>query len=208
MIQLSKTLVPDGQFMVAVSGGVDSIAAAHLLKRIYKDRLVGIFHFNHNTRFQNFVMMEKSREFAFSLGLNFHCSFRDKKDDISESALREDRLQAMKELGSDLILCQHLDDAVESYVMNMLRGCPEYTPIPEVTAFHQTDKFIYRPFLKTRKKDFIDYAKNNDLMKYVEEDETNENTTYRRNFIRHEVLPMFADFGLPKVVLRKFYLNV
>jgi tRNA(Ile)-lysidine synthase len=203
MIQVDREFVPDN-FYVAVSGGVDSIAAAHLLQRL--GYVVGIAHYNHNLREQNNLMQESVRQFAEDLGVVFKTEIREAVPitGSEEAVLRTSRLDFFKRLESNIVLCQHLDDAVESYVMNMLRGNPEHMPIPEYTPLVYSQ--LFRPFLKTRKQDFIDYANNNDLMKYVVEDETNKDNKYRRNWIRNEVLPQFKMYGLPKIVLKKFYL--
>ncbi len=182
------------------------MAGLHLLDRFYHNRIT-VFHYNHNIRLQNDDMEDAVREFANHLRLPFVTLKRDKKDDVSEKGLREDRFLAYKSLNADLVLCQHLDDAVESYIMNMTKGCPEYVPIPTQTLFEGTRIGIYRPFIKSRKSDFQTYAINQKLLPYVIEDESNKDTSYRRNYIRHEVVPMFDGMGLPKVVLKKFYIK-
>lgn len=204
MIQVDKTLIPNGYFYIGVSGGVDSIAAAHLLHRLGYS--FGIAHYNHNLRDQNNKMQIAVEQFAKDLGIEIQTETRIRAPitGSEEAKLREDRLEFFKRLKSTIILCQHLDDAVESYVMNMLRGNPEHTPIPTWTNLITSE--LTRPFITNRKQSFIDYANNNDIMKYVVEDETNSDNKYRRNWIRNEVLPQFKMFGLPKVVLKKFYL--
>lgn len=182
------------------------MAGLHLLNRFYHGRIT-VFHFNHNIRPQNQVMEDAVREFAEKLRLPFVTLKREPKIDVSEKGLREDRFMAYKSLKADLVLCQHLDDAVESYIMNMTKGCPEYTPIPTQTMFEGTRLGIYRPFIRARKSEFESYALNQNIAQYVVEDESNQDTSYRRNYIRHEVVPMFDGMGLPKVVLKKFYIN-
>lgn len=205
MIKLERSLIPSGEFYVAVSGGVDSIAAAHLLIRLYGDR-VKIAHFNHNLRDQNYTMQNAVALFGKQFYSTCKTSIRENTTILGsvEDALRRDRLEFYKSLNSHIICCHHLNDAVESYVMNMLRGCPEYTPIPASTPIGNDHKII-RPFLKTTKSDFEDYAINNNLYEYIVVDETNKDYTYRRNWIRHEVMPLFKKYGLNKIVKKKFY---
>tara|TARA_Y100000310_G_scaffold78183_1_gene74819 strand:- start:2936 stop:3454 length:519 start_codon:yes stop_codon:yes gene_type:complete len=102
-----------------------------------------------------------------------------------------------------VICCQHLDDCVESYLMNCFNGTPEYCPIPVLTARFACT--VYRPFLLTRKQDLWRYAVGYDLMQYVVEDETNKDFNIRRNFVRHEVRPLIETrwVGLEKVVKKK-----
>lgn len=203
MIKVDRNYIPSTPFFVAVSGGVDSIAAADLLHRFNPG--LGIFHFNHNLREQNNEMERMVAEFAKDRNLPFYFVRRSDDTDITEKALHKARQAAYQSLETDIVVCHHLDDAVESYIMRTIQGNPEYMPIPMVTTF-PNGKRILRPFIRTRKTDFEEYAKNNDLLKYVVQDETNQNPTYcRRNHIRHNVLPMFEGMGLPKVVLKKFY---
>lgn len=206
MINVDTKLIPTGKFYVAVSGGVDSIAAVDLLNR-FNPGQVKIFHYNHRLRSQNDDMEQAVLKYAEDRMIPIVINSRPQTVGSSEAELREDRMNAYKALNSDVVVCHHLDDAVESYIMRMIEGNPEYVPIPTQTSFSETNDRIWRPFLKTRKEDFIKYATFRNLMKYVVEDETNNESTYcRRNFIRNEVVPKFSGMGLPKVVLKKFYL--
>lgn len=206
MINLNNSLVPDGSFYVAVSGGVDSIAGVDLLHRFNPGR-VKIFHYNHNLRERNHTMQAAVEAYAEYRNIPLVISIRGSDIGDSEAALRVDRMDAYKALNSDIVVCHHLDDAVESYIMRMIEGNPEYVPIPTQTFFTNSNNRIFRPFLRTYKQDFIDYVDKKNLDVYVVEDETNYDSSYcRRNYIRNEVVPKFKGMGLPKVVLKKFYL--
>lgn len=207
MIKLDTDLVPS-TFYVAVSSGIDSIAAVHLLQMLNDKSRIRIFHYNHNLRPQNDLMEQAVRKYANDFKIPITVIKREKKTDNTEDALHKDRQDAYKSLNSDVIVCHHLDDAVESYIMNMLKGSPEHIPIATKTYFLNDSKCaIYRPFLKTEKEDLRMFVKNYEyLNNYVVEDETNKDNTYRRNYIRNEVVPKFKGMGLPKVVLKKFYL--
>ena len=205
MINIIRSILPKDKFTVAVSGGVDSIAAAHLLIRLYGPDRVSVCHYNHNLRQQNNLMETRVKQFCEHNYVNYSTATRERKSikGSIEATLREDRLNFFKTLQSHIICCHHIDDAVESYVMNMLRGCPEYMPIPVSTKLESYS--ICRPFIRNAKAELIEYAKNNDLLDYIVEDETNVDTAYRRNWIRHDIVPQFSQFGLPKIVRKKFY---
>jgi len=213
MIKLDRSLIPKGEFYVAVSGGVDSIAAAHLLIRLYGDR-VKVAHFNHNLRPQNRTMQEMVELFCHNFYTECVVGTRDSTavKSNAENVLRESRLDFFKSLYSNVVCCHHNGDAVESYFMNMLRGCPEYVPVPTCTPLDNCKlikpKMLIRPFMKTKKEDFINYALNNKLTSYIVEDETNKDSSYKRNWIRNEILPMLKQYGLPKIVAKKFYSTV
>lgn len=211
MIWTDRTLLPFGknaespEFYVAVSGGIDSIAAAALLFKFHGTSM-GICHFNHALRQQNLDMLHGVAGFAGSLGVTF--AFGERNEEINqkeslEAELRKARFKFFNSLKSTIVLAHHLDDAVESYFMNFLRGCPEREPIPRKTEIG--DSTLVRPFLNTTKEDFKDFACNNDLMRYVVEDETNTDNCFRRNWTRNVMLPQLESHGLRKVVRKKFY---
>jgi len=150
-------------------------------------------------------MEAKVKQFCDHNYANYSSAIREDKPITGsiENSLRINRLNFFKTLNANIICCHHINDAVESYVMNMLRGCPEYMPIPVIT---QLDLYaIIRPFIRTTKADLVKYAENNNLQEYIVEDETNVDTSYRRNWIRHDIVPQFSQFGLAKIVRKKFY---
>lgn len=208
MIKVNWQIIPD-YFAIAVSGGVDSIAAAHLLRRMgYEFR---IYHYNHKVQKINDEMQDKVSKFASDLDVEFYVSIRDEQYDplpekgSIESFLRDLRLKMFKTFPYDVITVAHLDDAVEQATLNFLRGCPEYIPIHWKTKLEGTDNYILHPFLNTTKDDLKKYAENNDLMKYVVEDPSNQNNKFRRNWVRNVILPQFEEFGLRKIIRKKYY---
>ena len=207
MINLNRSLIQKQEFCVAVSGVVDSIACLHLLSRIYKDK-VSACHFNHNFQPINAKMQKIVERFCDQQNIKLTIAKRQSDVKIKsniEDHLRKQRLEFFSSLNKDIILCHHLNDAVESYLMNTLKGCPEYLPIPITTKFHNNNHKMIRPFLKTKKKEIESYIDNNNLRDFVVEDPTNKDNKYRRNFIRNSILPSLDKFGLEKVVLKKFY---
>lgn len=209
MIKVNWKILPE-YFAVAVSGGVDSIAAAHLLHKMgYEFR---IYHYNHQVQKINDEMSDKVNKFARDHDIECYSGKRNEeyqplpeKGSIEEY-LRGLRLELFKTFPYDVVCCHHLDDAVEQYTMNFLRGCPEYIPIRWETPLEGTNHKILHPFLNTTKEDLIKYAENNDLMKYVVVDPSNSDNKYRRNWVRNEVLPQFQEFGLQKIVRKKYYM--
>lgn len=209
MIKIQSSIVPDDRFFVGVSGGVDSIACLHLLHRIHKTK-VHACHVNHKCQPSNDDMVKAVSSFCSDYNIPLVVINRPTDETISsnvEARLRDFRLQAFKSLHSDIVLCHHLNDAVESYLMNAFKGCPEYKPIQEVTKLDGgpfTYKLI-RPFLSNPKLKMQRYAENNGLMKYVVEDPSNSDNRFRRNLIRNQIIPILGDVGLEKVVYKKFY---
>lgn len=195
--------IPSNSF-VSISGGLDSIAAAYLLRT--KHGLRKAYHFNHKLRPQNDEMEASVRKFCSTYDLDLLvCSAE--KPLLTENDCRRARLKAFfdKDLGH-LITAHHLDDAVESYLLNCFRGHPEYLPIPKESYF--TLKYaVLHPFILFEKKDFENIARQRGLFDYIVEDETNDEVKgSRRNFIRKQIVPLLEEQKLGiKTIVKKRY---
>lgn len=191
--------------IVAVSSGVDSIVASFLLNR--KLGIKKIFHFNHNCQAINADMEQAVKRYASDFDLELIV----KRSDvplIGEADCRKARLNAI--FGSnakDVVLAtaHHLDDFVESYLLNCFRGKETHFPISFETDFGNGNKIIH-PFLFYTKKQLIHIAERHDLMQYVVHDPSNNiSKGSRRNFIRNEVVPLLEEnkLGLQKICRKK-----
>lgn len=193
---------------MAVSGGVDSIAAAYFLGVMQK-RDITVMHFNHNLRDQNFEMQKSVEKFCDAYGFNL-ISGEAKRPLKTEDECRKARIKFFFEYcnGNTLITGHHFDDAVESHILNFLRGKEEYLPIPIETDFGNGNRIIH-PFLLKEKQFFEFIVKKNKLERFVVHDETNDVIKgSRRNFIRLQLLPLLASQGLGfKKIVRKRYLE-
>jgi len=205
---LIKKYSQDNLPYMAVSGGVDSIAAAHFLRH----RIKGIFHVNHNYIDQDTEIKDKVVDFAKFLGLYNSSIFEDyngiKKFGLgSEGDCRRIRLLAIERHKITLIYGHHLNDCVESYLMNCFNGKNVFNPMPYKTSVGLGSTVI-RPFLLTKKQAFIDYVKIYKLSEYVIEDNMNADTTRKRNFIRNKMLPCMKNmFPLETIVKKKILLQ-
>jgi len=206
MININPKILPKGvPFTVAISGGCDSLACIDLLSKINYGPMKAI-HYNHNQKPQNDLMEDACKRFCDSRNIELLVGKCDVKYDKNiEDNLRNERLKFFSEVGGIIVLCHHLSDCVESYLMNCFKGIPEYLPIPHFTEFY--DFIIVRPFLKNSKKRFIDWVVYHKLEEFLVVDETNSDSKYERNWIRNEIITKIEERrGLEKVVLKKFYL--
>ena len=200
---------------ILCSAGVDSIAISHYYQKRINNKYGAwnIFHFNHQQRPQNDLMKQRYLEFGYAHDIPRKSPVLLKNEgyygnDVqpTEDSLRQARLNYIKDhhYHNIFITAHHLDDATESYMMNVLRGKEGFLPIPFITEVGRN--LIVHPFLFTKKKDFREYAERNDLMKFVVEDETNKVTKgSRRNFIRNEIMPLIQreKMGLDTIVKKK-----
>ena len=201
---VKKDLIVGEEIWVSCSGGIDSIVGAHYLSRKLKLR-VKLFHYNHNLRSQNDQMQEAVQRFAEDHGLQLEVRKLQNFQGSGEAELRHNRYLSLQQLVSQgtVVTCHHLDDCVESYLMNCFNGVPEYCPIPPSTVFGETR--VVRPFLLTPKKAFERYSTEYNLDSYIVDDETNLDQGYRRNWVRHRARPVIQEHypGIQKVVFKK-----
>lgn len=196
MIKPILQLLPEKHvpMYVAVSMGIDSLAIYHWLKN--RGYNVSPIHFNHKLRPQNDIMLQKFCG-VFPYGKYGYPEILCK----TEHDCREERFKFFRKLTTKgewsghndtppniIVTGHHLDDYVESYLLNCFRGQPEYKPISLETNF--TSFKIIHPFLLTEKKDFIEFVVRNRLMDLIVSDETNnEIKGSRRNWIRNRIIP-------------------
>jgi len=110
-----------------------------------------------------------------------------------EGAARAARYAAFAAEGSPLILlAQHADDQAETVMHQLLRGTGlkgmAGMGAVRVISAHQT---ILRPLLAIARADIEAVARERRL-KWIE-DESNDDTIYARNFLRHEIAPRLAE---------------
>ena len=217
IVNRSLSLVDNNErYVLMCSSGVDSIAGVHYIlskaKKADATKFI-VIHYNHKIRPQNDQMQDSFMNFMNKELPAFHkfCVTR-QEDGFSlhtEAQFRETRYKHLMALFHKqvFITFHHLNDCVESYLLNCIRGHDGYQPIPFWTVYERgTKNIICHPFLFTKKKDFVDYSQKHDLMKYVVEDETNSiSKGSRRNMIRNEIVPILErdKIGLETIISKK-----
>ena len=204
--KVSSTFTVQRNIIVMCSGGVDSVAALHYFsKKNSSNYRVNGYHFNHKLRPQNDVMAAAVERLCTDLNIPLFLYCEANKPLTTEAECREARFEPLKSYkGSIIVTGHHLNDCVESYLMNCLRGHQGYMPIPFYTSIKNSkDTFISHPFLLTSKEKLKQYCIKHNLMQYVVEDDTN--TTIkgsRRNLLRNEIIPILEreHIGLEKIV--------
>ena len=195
-----------GSIIVAVSGGIDSIALLYLLATPglnLRDRLV-VAHFNHQLRGADsdadagFVGQAAER-----LGLPFETDSGDARQlaaetgDGIEAAARQLRHQFFarlaKRLTAVVALAHHADDQIETFFLRLLRGAGNRGLAgmqPSAPSPVDSGVTLVRPLLGIRRDEIVGFATQEKIE--FREDTTNADTRFLRNRIRHELLPQFA----------------
>jgi tRNA(Ile)-lysidine synthetase-like protein len=184
-----KITVEPGRYVVAVSGGVDSMALLHLLKQLPDVQIV-VAHFDHGIREDSLQDRLLVQQVAKAYKLPFVYGSGNLGSRVSEAEARQARynfLHKVREASGSraIITAHHKDDALETAIINMIRG----TGRRGLTSLKSTD-IVKRPLLQYPKADLMDYAKARKLQ--WREDSTNSSTAYLRNHIRRNVLTRFS----------------
>lgn len=184
-------------FVLAISGGVDSVVLAHLCALCKLDFELAHCNFHlrdaESDKDENFV-----RQLAISLGKTLHVTHFNTKEYASDHKLsiqiaaRELRYAWFKELMQErniktLVTAHHADDNLETFLINLSRG----TGIEGLTGIPSKTDSISRPLLKFSRDEVLSYAQDQKLK--WREDASNEDTKYLRNNIRHTIVPQLKE---------------
>jgi len=175
---------------VAVSGGVDSMAALDFLTN-GKIRVEGAIFIDHGTD-HSAKCRPMVRDFCNSKGIAIDCH---EISGNSEDSWRKSRREIYEKYSS-VITAHHLDDVAEWWVMTSLRGQPRLIPWSSGNVHH--------PFLATRKSDFQLWAKQKEVS-FIE-DPTNHGRGNDRAKVR-ALMPSLLDLypGIHQTLFGKLH---
>ena len=214
VLTVSQVIADANKLVVAVSGGCDSVALLHILKDLRHSLGVDLHvaSLDHGIRgAQGQGDLDFVRELAGAWGLPHTPGQVDVPRLASawgmgiETAARRARYDflaqvALQEACQGVATGHHADDQAETILMNIVRGSgmrglggmrPE-----SLLPGHPQFKLI-RPLLAVSRRELETYCREHNLA--FRQDETNWDTTYGRNFLRHEVLDKLARLN-PAVV--------
>ncbi len=193
-IEKYKLLNTNELYLVALSGGADSVALLLLLKNA---------GFNVHAAHCNFHLRgdESDRDEAFCvelcqrLGVELHRAHFDTREYAElhkvsiEMAARELRYKWFEQLRRDIgaagiCVAHHRDDSVETVLLNLVRG----TGLRGLTGIQPRNGSILRPLLCVSRAEIETFLAEKG-QKYVT-DSTNLEADVQRNIIRLEVLPL------------------
>lgn len=169
------------KYLIAVSGGVDSVVLLDMLAKKHENILVA--HFDHGIREDSKEDAIFVRQLAVKYGVKFFTKREELGANASEEKARRARYKFLRELSekqnATIVTAHHLDDVVETIIINMVRG----TGWRGLAVLNAED--IYRPLINFKKQEIINYAKQNNLK--WREDSTNSLNVYMRNIVRHKI---------------------
>jgi len=200
-------LTPGDAVVVGVSGGPDSVALLDLLSRL-RDELglrLHVAHLNHRLRPEAAEEAEFVRRLASGYGLPVTVDAADvpayagERRLSTEMAARELRYafftRVLSAVGAAKVALGHqADDQAETVLMNLLRG----TGLAGLKGIPPVRGPFVRPLIEVRRAAIEAYCASRGLKTCY--DASNIQTAYRRNKIRHELLPLLEREYNPALV--------
>lgn len=180
--------------LLAVSGGADSMLMLHLF--VQTGFPVAVAHCNFKLRGSESDADEQFvSDYCDQHNLTFHSRTFETSEYAStegisiEMAARELRYNWFEQLlqrhGYDfLATAHHQDDVIETFLINLSRG----SGIRGLSGIQPKSGKIIRPMLFTNRVEIQDYCTRFKID--YRTDSSNEDTVYKRNLIRHEIVPM------------------
>ncbi|MBE7711943.1 MAG: tRNA lysidine(34) synthetase TilS [Cyanobacteria bacterium SIG31] len=192
---LKEYNLQDKTVVVGFSGGYDSMCLLDVLSKLrqkreeFFDLTVIAAHYNHNWRGEEALReQEVCRLFAASRGFEFFTKTAPVGLKKSENEARIARYEffeeAMENYDADAVFTAHnKDDNAETVLYRAIKG----TGLYGLKGISIKRDCFYRPLLKILRSDIVAYCEANNLQPNV--DSSNFDTTYKRNYLRLNVIP-------------------
>lgn len=192
---ISLNLDKKQQYIVSVSGGVDSMVLMHLMLKKYN---IVVVHFDHQVRVDSYKDNELIQNYIKNFNIPYHYIKLSIKNGNFQEKARNERYHHLKEIADQyntpyIVTAHHLDDLAETILMKLARGSNlyGYAGFKEIT--YVDNYIILRPLIHYEKNDLINYANQHNIP-YLN-DSSNFKKDYFRNRIRLEVLPLIKREG-------------
>ncbi|MBI5081852.1 MAG: tRNA lysidine(34) synthetase TilS [Chloroflexi bacterium] len=199
------SLLDHGQHvLIGVSGGPDSLTLLHLLTRLRDeyDLHLRAAHLNHQLRPDADADSDFVARAAASWNVpctvervNVESFARENKLSIEEAGRRA-RYEFFARLGNVVAVAHNADDQAETVLMHFLRGSGVgglRGMLPKSSNQWAVNNGIIRPLLNVARKEIEAYCLQHNLQPRI--DSTNTDTTYYRNRLRHELLPILETYN-------------
>ncbi|MFZ0545212.1 MAG: tRNA lysidine(34) synthetase TilS [Candidatus Promineifilaceae bacterium] len=203
------SLSPTDKIVTAVSGGPDSLTLLHLLaqRSLHPAENIIAAHLDHQLRPTSAREAQQVCRIAAEWGITCRMNQIDvealsQQESLSlEEAGRQARYRFFAEVAAEfnaryIFTGHHADDQVETVLMHLLRGSGSaglrgirpFSPL----AGHP-GRWVVRPLLNTSREQIEAYCERHQLEPIL--DESNTDTTFFRNRLRHELLPFLETYN-------------
>ena len=190
-------LYNDGNmWLLAISGGLDSMVMLHLCHKAKFN--IAVAHCNFQLRGEESEAdTQFVNEACTRLSILYHQKYFDTKEYAksngmsTQMAARDLRYQWFEELLSNneyeyISVAHHAQDNLETVLLNLARG----TSISGLRGMQPKADNIVRPLLSFTREEIESFAKQENIK--WKEDSSNASEDYKRNYLRHQVIPAFT----------------
>ncbi len=186
------------KYLLAISGGLDSMVLFHLFLQSGLTFIVA--HCNFQLREEQSDLDEQlvkdccEKNHVEFFTRRFDTLKLKKNRESVEMIARNLRYEYFKELieihqFDYLVTAHHLNDNVETFFINLLRG----SGLKGLSGMQPASDRILRPLLPFTRKEILDFAVENKII--WREDATNQTLDYLRNKIRHQVVSVLEEIN-------------
>lgn len=185
--------------LIAFSAGPDSVCLLDVLHTLYAGKVeFALVYVNHGLRPQKVLLREEAKTRFYAARYGTGCEIRRVRIRSrglgAEAGARAARYRALelcleKSKAQRIALGHNLDDFVETFVLNIVRG----SGLRGLASIPAKRLPYVRPLIDCEKKDILDYLKTRRLSYAV--DRTNRSLDYRRNMIRMKIVPVLRSIN-------------
>ena len=198
-----ELFVYGGKYIVALSGGADSVSLLFVLKHLERELGIGVeaAHCNFHLRGAESVRDEEfCKQLCGRLDVPLHLihfdtqAYADLHRVSIEMAARDLRYGYFENLrrdieAQDICVAHHRDDSVETVLLNLVRG----TGLRGLRGIQPRNGNIIRPLLSLSREDIVQYL--DALGESYVTDSTNLHNDVKRNKIRLDVMPLLRELN-------------
>ncbi|UJX24495.1 tRNA lysidine(34) synthetase TilS [Pseudoalteromonas sp. CF6-2] len=188
------------RFSVALSGGVDSVVLLHLMTTVrkqYPELEIEAVYVNHGLSQHAGEWQRFCQSLCEELDVAFkavHVEIVERSRTSLEAQAREARYQALDEnclAGSVLLLGQHLNDQLETFLLRLKRG----SGLQGLASMQQqrllaSERVCFRPLINITREQIEQFADEFAITHIT--DDSNSDERFDRNFLRHQVMPLLT----------------
>ena len=196
---LQSTVKRGDHLTVGLSGGVDSVVLLDILSIISRKMLftLSAAHVNHGISSRSADWSHFCCRQCYASGIPIFVTYVKVKKVTGaslEAVAREKRYRVFSQLaGNYLVLAQHQDDQAETLLLQLFRGAGvrglSAMPVMRKQTISKAPS-ILRPLLDISRAEIETYARQRGLT-WIH-DGSNDDRSFNRNFLRHEVLPVLG----------------
>lgn len=207
----------ENTFLTGFSGGCDSMSLLDILKILSKKYgfKVVAAHLNHNWRGEESLLEEQNcKEFCRKNKIEYVCETLESSVDKSENSARQARYKFFLKLAKTYKNCSiftahSASDNAETLIYRIIKGTGS-KGLQGILPERKIDGYsVFRPLLNLTREEIEGYCISKGLI--ANTDSSNLDINYKRNFIRHKIIPLFKEinYNAPKAIvsLAKIALN-